>query len=40
LEQGFAGLEQGSANFLGSNRILQGSWQDAPPLPPPRLYKY
>ena len=26
LEQASAGFEQGSANFLGSNRILRGSW--------------
>ena len=31
LKEGFEGLEQGSANYLGSNRILQGSWLHGPP---------
>jgi len=30
LEQAFAGFEQGSANYLGSNRILRGSWPHGP----------
>ena len=25
------GFEQGSANYLGSNRILRGSWPHGPP---------
>ena len=29
--EGFAGLEQCSANYLGSNRILRGSWPHGPP---------
>ena len=31
LEQASAGFEQGSANYLGSNRILRGSWPHGPP---------
>jgi len=31
LEQASAGFEQGSANYLGSNRILRGSWPHRPP---------
>ena len=31
LEQASAGFEQGSANYLGSNRILRGSWSHGPP---------
>ena len=30
FEQGSLGLEQCSANYLGSNRILRGSWPHAP----------
>ena len=33
FKQGLAGFEQGSTNYLGSNRILLGSWPHAPPLP-------
>ena len=32
--QGFAGLEQGYANYLGSNRLLRGSWPHGPPPSP------
>ena len=32
LEQSFEGFEQGSANYLGLNRILRDSWPHAPPL--------
>ena len=31
FEEDFAGFEQGSANYLGSNRILRGSWPHGPP---------
>ena len=31
FEQDSAGFEQGSANYLGLNRILQGSWPHGPP---------
>ena len=31
LEQASAGFKQGSANYLGSNRILRGSWPHGPP---------
>ena len=37
IEQGFAGLKQCFANYLGSNRILQGSWLHPPPIPRPTL---
>ena len=30
VEQGFAGLEQSSANYLGLNRILRDSWPHGP----------
>ena len=35
FEEDSAGFEQGSANYLGSNRILRGSW---PHGPPPLIY--
>ena len=28
---GFRGLKQCSANYMGSNRILRGSWPHCPP---------
>ena len=31
LEHASAGFEQGSPNYLGSNRILRGSWPHGPP---------
>ena len=31
FEEDSAGFEQGSANYLGSNRILRGSWPHGPP---------
>ena len=31
FDESFAGFGQGSANYLGSNRILQGSWPHGPP---------
>ena len=31
FDEDSAGLGQGSANYLGSNRILRGSWPHGPP---------
>ena len=33
FDEDSAGFRQGSANYLGSNRILRGSWPHAPPPP-------
>ena len=31
FDEDSAGFRQGSANYLGSNRILRGSWPHGPP---------
>ena len=31
FNESFAGFGQGSANYLGPNRILRGSWPHGPP---------
>ena len=31
FDEDSAGFGQGSANYLGSNRILRGSWPHGPP---------
>ena len=31
FDESFAGFGQGSANYLGPNRILRGSWPHGPP---------